>query len=155
MDSEPKADAAAPEAEAKAKPRKPRAAKLKPVAETKLRDQAQKIAKDATGKARQAANQGIDKAGDVLHDVASTVEDTAAHIDERFGKPYGDYARKAAEGVARAASSVKGKDVEALFVAARDFAKKNPLVAAGAAAAIGFAVTRLLRAGDDDMDLDV
>jgi len=142
------------ETEAKsAKPRKPRVAKPKSIVEDKtLRGHARTLADQATTKARDAAKQGVDKAGDLLDDVAATVEDSAAHIDKRFGKAYGDYARKAAEGVASAASSVKGKDVEELLDAARLFVKKNPLVAAGAAAAVGFALTRLFRTGGDDTD---
>lgn len=130
---------------------KPKVVKPAPMnEETTLRDHAQKIGKQATDKARDAAKQGIGKATDVLDNVAATVGDSANSIDERFGKPFGDYARKAAEAVSGAASSVKGKEVDELLEAARGFVKKNPLVAAGAAAAIGFALTRLFRAGDDD-----
>jgi ElaB/YqjD/DUF883 family membrane-anchored ribosome-binding protein len=138
------------------KPRKPRATKARVVKpaplneESSLRDHASKIGKQAADKARDAAKQGIGKASDVLENVAATVEDSAKGIDERFGKPVGNYARKAADAVSGAASSVKGKEVDELLEAARGFVKKNPLVAAGAAAAIGFALTRLFRAGDDD-----
>ncbi len=153
--STPQKPAAAPRPAAKPAP-KPRVAKAKIVKpgplkeETTLRDHTAKFGKQAGDKARDAARQGIGKASDVLDNVAATVGESAKAIDERFGKPYGDYARKAADAVSGAASSVKGKEVDELLEVARSFVKKNPLVAAGAAAAIGFALTRLFRAGDDD-----
>lgn len=125
--------------------------KPKPITSTAtLKEHAETLKTSATDKARGVAQDGINKATNLLDDVAATVHDSAKSVDARFGTAYGDYARKAASAVSGAAASVKGKEVEELLDAASGFVKKKPLLAAGAAAAIGFALVRLFRAGSDD-----
>ena len=133
--------------------RKPRVTKPKPIAaETTIKDHAQKIAGQATDMAREKAKEGISKTGDALDKFASAFADSAKSLDKNFGKTYGDYARKAADATTGAASSVKEKSVDELLEVARDFIKTKPLIAAGAAAAVGFALIRLFRAGGEDTD---
>jgi ElaB/YqjD/DUF883 family membrane-anchored ribosome-binding protein len=64
-----------------------------------------------------------------------------------MGPQYGDYARKAAESVAGTARSLDDKDVDQLVADARDFVRKSPAVALGAAALVGFVLMRLARGG--------
>ena len=147
----------------KPRTRKPTAAKSKVVkpsrigAESGIRKQAEKLKTDATERARKAAKVASDKAGGIMDDVAATVHDAAEALEKRFGTHYGDYARRAGEAVTAAAASVKKSEIEDLVSAARKFVKKNPVVAAGTAAAIGFALVRLFRAqdeeGEDDLDV--
>lgn len=141
-------------APAKAKAPAKRAAAPKPqklVEEPKtLRDEASDFVSQATDKARKAANTGKDKAAGAMGDVASMVEDVAKTLDEKVGAQYGDYARKAASAVSGVADGLKSKEVEQLLDDARDFVRRKPAVAIGAAAAVGFLLTRLIKAGDDD-----
>ena len=100
--------------------------------------------------AHELAAQGKDRATGALDNVARLIGDAAGTVDERVGAQYGDYTRKAAEAVASFASTLKGKDVDDLVKDAGDFVKKSPAVAIGAAAAVGFVLARLIKAGSDD-----
>jgi ElaB/YqjD/DUF883 family membrane-anchored ribosome-binding protein len=137
-----------------AKPKKATAAK--PAAQTApkqtLRDQAQTVVGEARDKAKDAANQGKGKAAGAMNGLAEIVENIAKTIDEKAGAQYGDYARKAASAVSGAAESLQSKEVEELVDNARDFVRKRPAVAIGAAAAVGFVLTRLIKASSDEDD---
>ncbi len=115
-----------------------------------LRDEATNFFGQASEKMRKAADTGKSKASGAMDEVAAMVEDVAKTIDERVGSQYGDYARKAASAVSGVAEGLKSKEVEQLLDDARDFVRKKPAVAIGAAAAVGFLLTRLIKAGNDD-----
>lgn len=104
----------------------------------------------ATDRAREYAQAGKDRATGALDDVIAYVEDAAGEIDARIGTQYGDYARRAADGLGNFADALRDKDVDALFADARDLVSKAPAVAVGTAAALGFVVARLLKAGVAD-----
>lgn len=108
------------------------------------------FANKATDKAREYANVGKDKASGALDEISQMVEGVARTIDEKVGTQYGDYARRAAGAVSGVADALKGKEVDELVDDARTFIRDKPAVAIGAAAAIGFVLTRLLRAGSGD-----
>jgi ElaB/YqjD/DUF883 family membrane-anchored ribosome-binding protein len=99
----------------------------------------------ANDKARELAQTGKERATTALDSLVQTVEDAASEIDEKLGSQYGDYARRAAEHIGGFTDSFRDKDIDALFNDARDFVKKSPAVAIGAAAALGFVVARLAR----------
>jgi ElaB/YqjD/DUF883 family membrane-anchored ribosome-binding protein len=117
-----------------------------------LREQAADFTSQAKDKVRGAAASGKDKATDAMGGLSTMVDDVAATLDEKLGSQYGDYARKAAEAVSGLADTIKSKDVEDLVNDARDFVRKRPAVAIGAAAALGFVLTRLIKAGSDESD---
>ncbi len=108
------------------------------------------FANKATDKAREYANVGKDKASGALDEISQMVEGVARTIDEKVGTQYGDYARRAAGAVSGVADALKGKEVDELVDDARTFIRDKPAVAIGAAAAIGFVLTRLLKAGSGD-----
>src|SRR3546814_13513232 len=66
---------------------------------------------------------------------------------ERLGAEYGDYARRAADSVSGFADTLRTKDVDELLDDARAIVRKGPVIAIGTAAAIGFALVRLVKAG--------
>jgi ElaB/YqjD/DUF883 family membrane-anchored ribosome-binding protein len=99
----------------------------------------------AGDKARELAQTGKDRATSALDSLVQTVEEAASEIDEKLGSQYGDYARRAAEHIGGFTDSFRDKDIDDLFNDARDFVKKSPAVAIGAAAALGFVVARLAR----------
>lgn len=115
-----------------------------------LKDEAGSLKAQAADKARSAADSGKAKAAGALGEVGKFLEDSAARIDEQFGPTYGDYARKAARTVEGFASGLDNKAVDDLVADARGFVKNNPVIAIGAAAAIGFILTRVVKAGLDD-----
>lgn len=107
-----------------------------------LKEQAGKTAKSAAGAAK-------DKTGSAMQSLAKLISDTAGTVDAKLGPQYGDYARQAAESVANAADALDSKDVEELMTEARDFVRKSPAVAIGAAALVGFVLMRLAKGSDD------
>lgn len=98
-------------------------------------------------KARDYAQAGIERATGALDEVVKMINDAADQIDGKVGSQYSGYARRAAEGIGGFGDMMKHKDVDQLFEDARDVVRKSPAVAIGAAAALGFMVARLARAG--------
>ena len=115
-----------------------------------LKDEAAALKSQASAKAREAATKGKDKAAETVGSLAKMLEDSADTVDSKFGKQYGDYARSAATTVAGLASSLDQKDLDELAGATRDFVKKSPAVAVGAAAVIGFVLARMLKGGSSN-----
>ncbi len=108
-----------------------------------IKEQAGKTAKSAAGVAKE-------KTGTAMQSLAKLIADTAGTVDAKLGPQYGDYARQAAESVAGAADSLDSKDVDQLMTEARDFVRKSPAVAIGAAAVVGFVLMRLAKGSDSD-----
>lgn len=98
----------------------------------------------ATARARDAANQGKNKAAEGLEGLAKMIDDSANAVDDKLGSQYGDYARSAAQTVANLAGTLEQKDVDELVDATREFVRKSPAVAIGSAAVVGFMLARLL-----------
>ncbi|MBU6253337.1 MAG: hypothetical protein KGN98_09110 [Alphaproteobacteria bacterium] len=121
-----------------------------PAAQSSLRDEAGKMMTKLKSSARDAANTGKDKTTNTLDDVSALVDDVARTLEERVGPQYGAYARRAADALSGVSDSLKAKDIEDLLEDARDFIRRKPAVAIGAAAALGFVVTRLLAADQGD-----
>ncbi|CAH0351057.1 hypothetical protein [Sphingobium sp. CECT 9361] len=102
----------------------------------------------ATKTARNAADAAKEKTGSAMQNLSKLISDTASTVDAKLGPQYGDYARYAAEAVAGAAKSLDEKDVDQLVGDARDFVRKSPAVAIGAAAVVGFVLMRLAKGSD-------
>ncbi len=133
-----KAQTAAPAAKT-AKPEKPVRA---------LQGEAQNVFGKVKSSARDAASSGKDKATSALSEVSEMVGSVAGTLDEKVGPQYGNYARKAADAVSGLADTLKSKEIDDLLEDARTFVRQRPAVAIGAAAALGFVLTRIVRAGD-------
>ena len=103
-------------------------------------------------KAMAFAETGKVRASSALDEVARMIGDTAGKIDDQIGAGYGDYARKAADAVSGASATLRDKDVDQLLDEARDLVRKSPAVAIGVAAAAGFALARILKAGSETLE---
>ena len=112
-----------------------------------LRDGGNKLVGQATDKARSFADQGKHRAGDKLDQVAQMLSDAADQVEEKVGAQYGQYARSAADQVANFSSTIRNKDVDELVEDVRGFVRASPAVAIGVAAAVGFAIARVVQAG--------
>ena len=112
-----------------------------------VRSGGEKIAGQAADKARGLVGQGIERSSEALGNVSRLVGDTASGLDERLGTEYGDYARKAADAIENAATSLAAKDPDELIEDTRSFIRKSPGVALAGAAVIGFALVRLVKSG--------
>lgn len=105
-----------------------------------LRDQAAERAHDL-------ASQSKDRAAQALDGVTRLVGEAAGKLDDNVGEQYGAYARRAADAMQGFAATLRSSEVEDLLRSARDTVRKNPVIAISAAAAAGFVLARLLRAG--------
>ena len=114
-----------------------------------LKDEASKLGTQAAERAREFAGQGKEKATGALDEVAKLFEGAALDVDSRLGEQYGKYARSAAQGISNLAESLRGKEVDDLIADASELVKKSPVIAVGAAAAVGFVVARLIKSGVD------
>ncbi|HTI31168.1 MAG TPA: hypothetical protein VL405_03480 [Sphingomonas sp.] len=112
-----------------------------------LKDEAQNLAGTAKTAALNAAATGKDKAADALSEAASFIENAAQTLDEKVGNGVGDYARKAGAAATNLSDSLKTKNVDELVEDAKSAVRKNPAIAVGAAAAVGFLLTRIFRLG--------
>lgn len=114
-----------------------------------VRDEAGKLGGQAGDKLRAFADDGKARATGALDEVARAIEDAAATIDEKVGAQFGGYARSASGAVSNFSETLRTKDVDDLIADARDFVRKSPAIAIGAAAAVGFVLARVLRSGVD------
>ena len=112
-----------------------------------LRSQVYALRDQSVERARGYAESGKTRATDLLEELSRVIADTADSIDERLGNDYGEYARRAADGVSALADSLRGKDVDDLYGNVRDAVRKSPGVAVGVAAVVGFTLARLVKAG--------
>jgi ElaB/YqjD/DUF883 family membrane-anchored ribosome-binding protein len=117
-----------------------------------VRGQIYNLRDQAGGKVREFADTGKSRATDMLEELSRVVADTADSIDERLGNNYGEYARKAADGVSGFAESLRGKEVEELYDNVRSAVRKSPGLAIGIAAVVGFTLVRLVKAGLPEED---
>ena len=106
----------------------------------------------ATKKAHSVATTSKDKTGEAIGGLSKMIEDSASTIDEKVGAQYGDYARSAADAVADFADRLNAKDVDEMVEDTREFVRKSPAVAIGAAAVAGFLISRLIKSGMDDKE---
>lgn len=117
---------------------------------SQLRDGTNSLRQQAGDRVREYAVDGKDRATTTLDDIAQAVTDAAASVDQRLGTEYGDYARRAADAVKGLSDSLRNKEVEDLYDDARELVRKSPAAAIGIAAAVGFALIRLVKAGTED-----
>jgi ElaB/YqjD/DUF883 family membrane-anchored ribosome-binding protein len=112
-------------------------------------DASQKLTAFTGEKARSYAEDGKAKAGSMLDEFAKLLQDAAGNVDSKLGEQYGNYARSAAGAVSDFSGKVKDKDLDELLADARGFVEKSPAVAIGTAAALGFVLMRIVKAGVD------
>jgi ElaB/YqjD/DUF883 family membrane-anchored ribosome-binding protein len=108
-----------------------------------------KIRDEAGTRARGFVSQGLERGSTTLANISTLVGDTAQQIEEKLGPQYGGYARTASDTLTRYADTLKNKNPDELVDDAREFVRKSPGIALGAAAVVGFGLIRLIKAGID------
>src|SRR5438270_2361902 len=91
----------------------------------RFRDGREQLSSQAGEKARGLVNQGLERTSEALANVSKMIGDTAAGIDERLGREYGDYARRAAGALEDTANSIAGKDPDELIEDTRNFVRTS------------------------------
>lgn len=114
-----------------------------------VQDEVSKYSGQAGERLRAFADDGKARATGVLDELAKTIEDAATTIDEKVGAQFGGYARTASTTVSDISQKLADKDIDDLLDDAREFVKRSPGIAIGAAAALGFVFARVLRSGVD------
>lgn len=114
-----------------------------------VKDYSSKYGAQATDRIRTLADTGKERAVGGLDQLSQMIQDAAGQVDDKLGAQYGEYARSAAGAVSNFSAQLKGKDVDQLLDEAREFVRKSPGVAVGVAAALGFAVARIVQSGLD------
>lgn len=112
--------------------------------------QAEDVTAQAGKMARETATSAKAKTTTAMDGLAKLITETAQTVDSKLGPQYGDYARQAANAVAGAAKSLDSKDVDQLLGEARNFVRKSPAVAIGAAAIAGYVLMRLARGSSEE-----
>ncbi|RXR27719.1 hypothetical protein EQG66_11255 [Sphingobium fluviale] len=112
--------------------------------------QAEEVTAQAGKMARDTATTAKTKTSSAMDGLAKLITETAQTVDSKLGPQYGDYARQAANAVAGAAKSLDSKDVDQLLGEARNFVRKSPAVAIGAAAIAGYVLMRLARGSSEE-----
>ncbi len=120
-----------------------------------LKDEASKLGVKATEKARGLADEGKLRATSALDEFSRLMDDAAGTVDEKLGEQYGQYARSAAQAISGFSDDLRGKEIEDLLADAREFVRKSPAIAIGTAAALGFVLARVVKAGVDTADTTV
>ena len=103
----------------------------------------------AKDRATGLASEGKIKASEALAGLSKLVSDNAQLIDDKVGPRYGDYVRSAAQSLQDVSSRLDAKDIDELADDAREFVRRSPGVAVGAAAIAGFMIARLFRGSGD------
>lgn len=115
-----------------------------PVA-SKLSHAAQRTAESAKHAAQHEAEQAKDRVADQVSAVADATETARDELPEAsIVNPLLDQAVAA---LGQAADHLKHRDLNRLAEDAADFTRRNPALALGAAALVGFAAARFLKAG--------
>jgi ElaB/YqjD/DUF883 family membrane-anchored ribosome-binding protein len=115
-----------------------------------LRSQAYALRDQGIDRAREFAVGGKTRATDALEELSRVFADTAETIDERLGRDYGEYARKASDAVSNFADTLRNKEVDDIFEDATNAVRKSPGIAIGVAAVVGFALARVVKIGLSD-----
>jgi len=117
------------------------------------RSQTESFRGQAGERVREFADGGKSRASDTLDEFSKVVADAADSIEQRVGPEYAEYARKAGDAISGFADTLRRKEVDELYDDVRSAVRKSPAVAIGIAAALGFTLVRLVKAGmPDDED---
>jgi hypothetical protein len=125
------------------------------------KQQTQQVAQQARERAGELANRGSEQVKNQLanqkHEAAqrmtpvqTALRETGQQLRKQGQGSVAEYADKAADQVERFAGYLRENDVDSLLNDARGFARRNPAVFLGSAAALGFLATRFLKSSSEE-----
>ncbi len=126
-----------------------------------VKQQGQQITQQARQQAGELATRGGEQVKSQLanqkHEAAqrmtpvqTALRETGQQLRKQGQGPVAEYADKAADQVERFAGYLRENDVDRLLNDARGFARRNPTVFLGSAAALGFLATRFLKSSSEE-----
>ncbi len=98
---------------------------------SELADQTQKTAEQTA----QTVGDAVDRVGDSLRSAAASLQDGSIH-ERTFGQ--------LAQSLADVSDAIRDRDIQDLGSSVKDFARRNPLLFAGAAALLGYSLSRMI-----------
>jgi ElaB/YqjD/DUF883 family membrane-anchored ribosome-binding protein len=110
------------------------------------RSQAEKLKAQAADRARQAAERGRTRVTSTLGAVALSARESAGKLEAQQNPEAARLALRAADTIDRAVTRVEQKDLDELVADVSEFVRRSPATAMAAATAIGFVLTRFLKA---------
>lgn len=113
---------------------------------SKVKEQATKLRSQATDRVRSAAVEGKTRATDTLDGVARAVHEAAGNLEAQVNPQVAQYVHRAADALDNFSASLRNKSIDEIVEDATDYARRSPAVAIGAAVALGFALSRFLKA---------
>ena len=117
---------------------------------SKVRGEATKLRGQATDRVRSAAEDGKLRASETLDGFARSIHDVAGNLEEQVGPQLAQYAHRAADSLDEFSTTLRNKSVDELVDDTRNFVRRSPAIAIGAALAVGFALSRFLKATATD-----
>jgi len=130
-----------------------------------VKEQARHQTRQLSAQARQQASELANRGGEQVksqlasqkHNAAqrmtpvqAALRETGQQLRNQGQGPVADYADKAADQLERFAGYLRENDVDRLLNDARGFARGNPAVFLGSAAALGFLATRFLKSSSEE-----
>jgi hypothetical protein len=106
----------------------------------------QQLAQQASEQARQAAERQKGSLAESVVSVARALESTASQLENERQDAFARVAHDAANRLHGLSSSLRDKDVDRLRIDAEDFARARPALFLGGCVALGFALSRFLKA---------
>ena len=114
------------------------------------KETATSLASEANEKIRGLMNQQVGAGADLVGHVAESVRSAADKLDQDIPQLAG-LVRGAADRIEDFSDNVRDRSVEEIFQTASQFARRNPAVLFGAAAACGFLLFRLFKNASPDV----
>ncbi len=111
----------------------------------RLRSEASKLADQVSERARSVAESGKTRATETIGSAAQFVHENADKLGEQTTPKVAEYAHQAADALDGFSQTLRTKSIDELVGDVRNFVKRSPAVAIGAAVAIGFVLTRFAR----------
>jgi exonuclease VII small subunit len=99
---------------------------------------------------RQTLEQRKRSAADHINDIAQALERAASQLED----PLGAYANRAAAGVGNLATRLREGSIDELIEDTRQLARRNPALFIAGGVAIGFVLSRFIKASGQRVNLD-
>jgi len=112
-----------------------------------VREKADDLLEAARRRGRGLLDRQKSAAVEELHSVADVMRDAARRFEEREEGGVAEYVEKAAAALDRVSATLRERDLEELLVDAESAIRRKPAVSLGAAAVVGLALGRFVRAG--------
>jgi len=116
---------------------------------SQAKETATSLATEAGEKAKGLMHQQVEAGADFVGSIAQSVRVAADSLDQNAPQLAG-LARGVAQQVKAFSETVRGQTIEELFTTTSDFVRRNPAMVFNAAAACGFMLFRIIRAGPSD-----